>query len=51
MTVKDIKKTILQLSPAKRIHIVVNILNSLRKPDPKIKRTLVVESQKRIGPR
>ena len=38
MTVTNIEKSILQLSPIQRLRIVDNILTSLDKPDPKIER-------------
>jgi putative addiction module component (TIGR02574 family) len=49
MTVKNIEKTILQLSPAERIHIVENILDSLHKPDPEIEQAWITESEKRYS--
>ena len=49
MTVKAIEKNILRLSPADRIHIVENILDSLHKPDPKIERAWIAESEKRFS--
>lgn len=49
MTIKSIEKTILQLSPFERIRIVENILDSLHKPDPKIERAWIAESEKRFA--
>ncbi len=49
MTVKNIEKSILHLSPAERIHIVENILDSLHKPDPEIERAWIAESEKRYS--
>jgi putative addiction module component (TIGR02574 family) len=49
MTVKNIEKTILQLPPKKRIHIVERILNSLNAPDKKIEKLWVTESEKRYS--
>jgi len=49
MTVKNIEKTILQLSPIERIRIVENILASLDQPDPKIERAWGLESDKRLA--
>ena len=49
MTVKNIEKKILRLSPAQRIHIVENILASLNVPDPAIERVWAKESDKRLG--
>lgn len=48
MTTRNIEKTILQLSPIKRIRIVENILASLDKPDPAIERAWGIESDKRL---
>ena len=49
MTVKNIEKSILQLSFAQRIRIVENILESLHKPDPEIERAWIAESEKRFS--
>ena len=49
MTVKNIEKTILQLSPFERIRIVENILDSLHKPNPEIERAWIAESEKRFS--
>ena len=49
MTVKNIEKTILQLSFAERIHIVENILDSLHKADPEIEQAWIAESEKRYS--
>lgn len=49
MTIKNIEKTILQLSPFERIRIVENILESLHKPDPEIERAWIAESEKRFS--
>ena len=49
MTIKSIEKNILRLSPAERIHIVENILDSLHKPDPEIERAWIAESEKRFS--
>lgn len=49
MTIKNIEKTILQLSPSKRIHIVENILASLNHPDRKIEKMWITESEKRYS--
>ena len=49
MTIKKIQKTILQLPPNERIHIVENILASLNAPDPKIEKLWVAESEKRYS--
>ena len=48
MTIKNIEKNILRLSPAQRIHIVENILDSLHKPDPAIEHAWAIESDKRL---
>ncbi|MBF0479492.1 MAG: addiction module protein [Candidatus Omnitrophica bacterium] len=49
MTVKNIEKNILQLSPIQRLRMVDNILASLDKPDPEIEREWGVESDKRLA--
>ena len=49
MTLKNIEKSILRLSPAQRIHIVENVLDSLHKPDPEIERAWVAESERRFS--
>jgi putative addiction module component (TIGR02574 family) len=49
MTVKNIEKTILHLSPFERIRIVENILDSLHTPDPEIERAWIAESEKRFS--
>lgn len=49
MTVKNIEKTILRLSPIERIRIVENILASLDTPDPGIERAWGLESDKRLA--
>jgi len=49
MTVKNIEKSILQLSPFERIRIVENILESLHKPDPQIEHAWIAESEKRFS--
>ena len=49
MTVKNIEKTILQLSPLDRIRIVENILASLNQPNPNIERAWGLESDKRLA--
>ena len=49
MTIKNIEKDILQLSPKERIHIVEHILASLNTPDPKIEKFWVAESEKRYA--
>jgi len=48
MTIKNIEKSILQLSPIQRLRIVDNILASLDRPDPEIERAWGVESDKRL---
>jgi len=48
MTVKNIEKSILQLSPIQRLRIVDNILASLDKPDPEIERAWGQESDRRL---
>ncbi len=49
MTVKNIEKNILQLSPVQRLRIVENILASLNKPDQTIERAWGLESDKRLA--
>ena len=49
MTIKTIKETILKLKPIDRIHLVENIMNSLREPDPTIEKAWVQESERRIA--
>jgi len=49
MTVKNIEKSILQLSPIQRLRIVDNILASLNKPDPAIEHAWGIESDKRLA--
>ena len=49
MTVKNIEKSILQLSPIQRIRIVDNILASLDKPDLEIERAWGFESDRRLA--
>ena len=49
MTVKNIEKSILQLSPIQRLRIVDNILASLDKPDPEIERAWGIESDRRLA--
>ena len=49
MTVKNIEKSILQLSPIQRLRIVDNILASLDKPDPEIERAWGLESDRRLA--
>jgi putative addiction module component (TIGR02574 family) len=49
MTIKNIEKTILQLPPNQRIHIVENILASLSAPDQKLEKQWIVESEKRYS--
>lgn len=48
MTLKNIEKSILRLSPAKRIWLAQNILASLQSPDPNIERAADNESEKRL---
>ncbi len=49
MTVKNIEKSILQLSPIQRLRIVDNILASLDKPDPEIEKAWGLESDRRLA--
>ncbi len=49
MTVKNIEKSILQLSPIQRLRIVDNIIASLDKPDPDIERAWGLESDRRLA--
>ena len=49
MTIKNIERNILRLSPGQRIHIVENILDSLHKPDPEIEQAWIAESEKRFS--
>jgi len=49
MTVKNIEKSILQLTPIQRLRIVDNILASLDRPDPEIERAWGIESDKRLA--
>ncbi len=49
MTVKNIEKSILQLSPIQRLRIVDNILASLDKPDQEIERAWGRESDRRLA--
>ena len=49
MTIKNIEKTILRLSPCKRMRIVENILASLNQPDKNIERAWGIESDKRLA--
>ncbi|OGX28373.1 MAG: hypothetical protein A2705_03065 [Omnitrophica WOR_2 bacterium RIFCSPHIGHO2_01_FULL_52_10] len=49
MTIKNIEKSILQLPPKERIHIVEHVLASLNTPDQKIEKLWVAESEKRYA--
>ena len=49
MTIKNIEKSILRLSPIKRIRIVEDILASLNEPNPAIERAWAIESDKRLA--
>ena len=47
MTFKAIEKGALKLKPLDRIHLIEHIIDSLRKPDPKIEKAWIKESEKR----
>ena len=49
MTIKSIEKNALKLKPLDRIHLVENLLNSLKEPDPRIEKAWAIESEKRIA--
>ena len=48
MTIKEIQKNILKLSPTERVRIIDNIIASLDKPDPNIEQAWANESDKRL---
>ena len=47
MTLKNLEKSILQLPPIQRIHMIERIVESLNVPDQKIEKLWASESEKR----
>ncbi len=48
MTVKEIKESILKLKPIERMHMMDEIINSIKKPDPEIEHAWALESERRL---